>query len=117
EQSEEVLFREHKWRSSKPPVAKVKLGLDLEPHELSVIPEVDTPKSCSISFAAKTDSVSGESSPCSTTGEFSYVKCYSHREGRRLPLSITNSDEQISSGSQRNGRLLQEVLLLNAESS
>ncbi|NXF50180.1 CE295 protein, partial [Oceanites oceanicus] len=53
EQSEKVLCREQKWRSSKPPVAKVKLGLDLEQHELSVIPEVDTPKSCNISFAGK----------------------------------------------------------------
>ncbi|XP_061199614.1 centrosomal protein of 295 kDa isoform X2 [Neopsephotus bourkii] len=114
EQSEKVLFKEQKWRSSKPPVAKVKLGLVLEPHELSVIPEVDTPKSCSISFA---DSVGGESSPISTTGEFSYVKCYSHKEGRRLPSSITNSEEQISSGSSRPSRLLQEVLLLTAESS
>ncbi|XP_030328027.1 centrosomal protein of 295 kDa isoform X2 [Strigops habroptila] len=114
EQTGKVLFKEQKWRSSKPPVATVKLGLDLEPHELSVIPEVDTPKSCSISFA---DSLAGESSPISTTGEFSYVKCYSHKEGRRLPLSITNSEEQISSGSPRHSRLLQEVLLLNAESS
>ncbi|NWS45817.1 CE295 protein, partial [Probosciger aterrimus] len=116
-QSEQVLFREQKWRSSKPPVAKVKLGLVLEPHELSVIPEVDTPKSCSISFADKPDSVGGESSPISTTGEFSYVKRYSHKEGRRLPLSITNSEEQISSGSPRHSRLLQEVLLMTAESS
>ncbi|NWI45208.1 CE295 protein, partial [Picathartes gymnocephalus] len=51
EQSEKVLCREQKLRSSKPPVTKVKLGLVLEQHELSVIPEVDTPKSCSLSFA------------------------------------------------------------------
>lgn len=51
EQSEKVLWREQKWRSSKPPVTKVKLGLGLEQHELSVIPEVDTPKSCSLSLA------------------------------------------------------------------
>ncbi|XP_059673083.1 centrosomal protein of 295 kDa [Gavia stellata] len=55
EQSEKVLCREQKWRSSKPPVAKVKLGLDLEQHELSVIPEVDTPKSCNISFTGITN--------------------------------------------------------------
>uniref|UniRef100_A0A8B9ITD0 ALMS motif domain-containing protein n=1 Tax=Amazona collaria TaxID=241587 RepID=A0A8B9ITD0_9PSIT len=114
EQSEKVLFREQKWRSSKPPVAKVKLGLVLEPHELSVIPEVDTPKSCNISFA---DSVGGESSLISTAGEFSYVKCYSHKEGRRLPLSVTNSEKRISSGSPRHSRFLQEVLLTTAESS
>lgn len=51
EQSEKVLCREQKWRSSKPPVTKVKLGLALEQHELSVIPEVDTPKNCSLSLA------------------------------------------------------------------
>ncbi|XP_076184419.1 centrosomal protein of 295 kDa [Aptenodytes patagonicus] len=123
EQSEKVLYGEQKWRSSKPPVAKVKFGLDLEQHELSVIPEVDTPKSCNISFADKTDSVGGESSPISTIGEFAYVKCYSHalREEGRLPSSITNYEEQISNGSPRQSkqlsRLLQEVLLMTAENS
>ncbi|KAK2512928.1 Cep295 [Columba guinea] len=53
EQSENVLWRERRWRSSKPPVTKVKLGLNLEQHELSVIPEVDTSKSFNISFAAQ----------------------------------------------------------------
>ncbi|XP_071659492.1 centrosomal protein of 295 kDa isoform X2 [Patagioenas fasciata] len=53
EQSENVLWRERRWRSSKPPVTKVKLGLDLEQHELSVIPEVDTSKSFNVSFAAQ----------------------------------------------------------------
>ncbi|NWX06284.1 CE295 protein, partial [Caloenas nicobarica] len=53
EQSENILWREQRWRSSKPPVTKVKLGLHLEQHELSVIPEVDTSKSCNISFAGK----------------------------------------------------------------
>ncbi|NXX53894.1 CE295 protein, partial [Scopus umbretta] len=122
EQSEEVVHREQKWRSSKPPVAKVKLGIDLEQHELSVIQEVDTPKSCNISFADKTDSVGGESSPVSTTEEFAYVKQYSRslQEGR-LPLSITNYEEQICNGSPRqnkqSSRLLQEVLMMTAENS
>ncbi|NXI65358.1 CE295 protein, partial [Anseranas semipalmata] len=122
EQPEKVLHREQKWRSSKPPVTKVKLGFDLEQHELSVIPEVDTPRSCNISFADKTDSVGGESSPISTVGEFAYVKRYSralHKDGR-LPGSITNCEEQISSESPRQSKqsaLLQEVLLLNAENS
>ncbi|NXL01940.1 CE295 protein, partial [Mesembrinibis cayennensis] len=123
EQSEKILWREQKWRSSKPPVAKVKLGLDLEQHELSVIPEVDTPKSCNISFADKTDPVGGESSPISTIGESAYVKCYSralHGEGR-LPSSVTNYEEQISNGSLRHSkqssRLLQEVLMMTAENS
>ncbi|XP_077030096.1 centrosomal protein of 295 kDa isoform X2 [Agelaius phoeniceus] len=54
EQPEKVLCKEQKWRSSKPPVTKVKLGLGLEQHELSVIPEVDTPKNCSLSLAGIT---------------------------------------------------------------
>ncbi|NXJ45743.1 CE295 protein, partial [Spizaetus tyrannus] len=120
EQSEKVLCREQKWKSSKPPVAKVKLGLDLEQHELSVIPEVDTPKSCNISFADKTVSVGGESSPTSTIGEFAYVKCYSHAlcEEGTLLLSITKYEEQIPNGSPRqskqSSRLLQEVLMVTA---
>ncbi|NWS66796.1 CE295 protein, partial [Crotophaga sulcirostris] len=122
EQSDKVLCREQKWRS-KPPVAKVKLGLDLKQHELSVIPEVDTPKSCSISFADKTDSVAGESSPISTTGELAYMKCYSRAlcEESKLPLSITNYEERISNGSpnqsKHSSRLLQEVLMMAAENS
>ncbi|NXT31799.1 CE295 protein, partial [Pelecanoides urinatrix] len=121
EQSEKVLCREQKWRSSKPPVTKVKLGFDLEQHELSAIPEVDTPKSY-ISFADKTDS-GGESSPISTIGAFAYVKHYSHalHEEDRLPSSIKNYKEQLSNGSSRqskqSSRLLQEVLMVNAEKS
>ncbi|NWQ95367.1 CE295 protein, partial [Burhinus bistriatus] len=123
EQSEKVLCREQKWRSSKPPVAKVKLGLDLEQHELSIIPEVDTPKSCNISFADKTGSVGGESSPISTIAEFAYVKHCNHAfcEESRLPSSITNYKEQTSIGSPRqskkSSRLLQEVLMMTAENS
>ncbi|KAH0625207.1 hypothetical protein JD844_033443 [Phrynosoma platyrhinos] len=37
--------KEQKLLLSKPPLAKVKLGLELEQHELSVIPELDTPRS------------------------------------------------------------------------
>ncbi|NXN12145.1 CE295 protein, partial [Indicator maculatus] len=123
EQSERVLCREQKWNSSKPPVTKVKLGLDLEQHELSVIPEVETPKSCNISFADRKDSVGRETSPVATTGEFAYLKLYSHapHEEGRLPSSVTNYQEQICNGSPRqskqSSRLLQEVLLLTAENS
>ncbi|NXG13179.1 CE295 protein, partial [Grallaria varia] len=122
EKSEKVLYREQKWRSSKPPVTKVKLRLGLEQHELSVIPEIDTPKSCSLSFADKRDSDGGEPSPTSTTGEFACVQCYSHtlHEGR-LPLSIGNYEEQTSNGSPRqtkpSGRLLQELLMMVSEAS
>ncbi|XP_014108215.1 PREDICTED: centrosomal protein of 295 kDa [Pseudopodoces humilis] len=122
EQSEKVLCREQKWRSSKPPVTKVKLGLGLEQHELSIIPEVDTPKSCSLSLADKTDDVIGETSQISTSGEFPCVKCHSHalHEGT-LPLGITNYEGKASSGSPRqaspSGRLLQELLMMAAETS
>ncbi|NXL58688.1 CE295 protein, partial [Chordeiles acutipennis] len=106
EQSEKVLCREQKWRSSKPPVVKVKLGLDLEQHELSVIPEVDTPKSCNISFADKTDSLGGESSLILTLGEFLCVNPYSHalHEEGRLPSSVANYKEQISNGNPRQNK-------------
>ncbi|NXE10928.1 CE295 protein, partial [Lophotis ruficrista] len=123
EEPEKFLCREQKWRSSKPPVTKVKLGLDLEQHELSVIPEVDTPKTCHVSLADKTDSVGGESSSVSTIGDFAYVKHYVHtfHEEGRSASSITNNDEQICNGSPRqskqSGRLLQEVLMMTAENS
>ncbi|NXU85016.1 CE295 protein, partial [Xiphorhynchus elegans] len=119
EKSEKVFCREQKWRSSKPPVTKVKLGLGLEQHELSIIPEIDTPKSCNLSF---TDSGGGEPSPISTTGEFACVRYYSHtlREDK-LPLRIANYEEQTSDGSPRqtkpSGRLLQELLTMAAETS
>ncbi|NWZ78089.1 CE295 protein, partial [Poecile atricapillus] len=122
EQSEKVLCREQKWRSSKPPVTKVKLGLSLEQHELSIIPEVDTPKSCSLSLADKTDDGTGETSQILTSGEFPCVKCHSHalHEGT-LPLGITNFEGKASSGSPRqaspSGRLLQELLMMAAETS
>ncbi|NXB82286.1 CE295 protein, partial [Donacobius atricapilla] len=122
EQSEKVLCREQKWRSSKPPVTKVKLGLGLEQHELSVIPEVDTPKSCSLSVADKTDDGTGETSLISTPGEFTCVKRHSHalHEGT-FPLGITNYEGKASNGSPKqtnpSGRLLEELLKMAAESS
>ncbi|NXC48380.1 CE295 protein, partial [Penelope pileata] len=121
EQPEKVLHREQKWRSSKPPVTKVKLGLGLEQHELSVIPEVDTPRSCSVSFAGKTDSVGG-ASPISTAGELAYMKRYGDalHEEDRLCGSITSYEEQISDESPRQSKqsgLLREVLMLAAENS
>ncbi|KGL76968.1 hypothetical protein N309_04081, partial [Tinamus guttatus] len=115
EQPEQLECKEQKWRSSKPPLAKVKLGLlHLEQHELSVIPEVDTPRSCSSSFADKTDSACGESPPISPVGELACASCYSHTlpEDGRLPRSITSCEEQTSSGSlqesEHSGRLLRD---------
>ncbi|NXM62483.1 CE295 protein, partial [Illadopsis cleaveri] len=122
EQSEKILYREQKWRSSKPPVTKVKLGLGLEQHELSVIPEVDTPKSCSLSLADKTDDGTGETSLISTSGKFACVKRHSHAlpEGS-FPLGITHYEGKASNGSARqtspSGRLLEELLMMAAETS
>ncbi|NXH51980.1 CE295 protein, partial [Rhabdornis inornatus] len=122
EQSEKVLCREQKWRSSKPPVTKVKLGLGLQQHELSIIPEVDTPRSCSLSLADKTDDDTGETSPLATSGEFAYMKRHSHvlHEGT-FPLGITNYEGKASNESPKqtnpSGRLLQELLMMAAETS
>ncbi|XP_072182915.1 centrosomal protein of 295 kDa [Excalfactoria chinensis] len=121
-QLEKVLHREQKWKFSRPPVTKVKLGLGLEQHELSVIPEVDTPRSCNVSFAGKTGSVGGEPSPISAAGEFAYRKCYGdalHEEGRS-PGSITSYEQQISVESPKQSKqpgLLQELLLMSTENS
>ncbi|NXU11370.1 CE295 protein, partial [Pardalotus punctatus] len=128
ERSEKVLCREQKLRSSKPPVTKVKLGLGLEQHELSVIPEVDTPKSWSLSFAGnvlnlyKTGDGTGEASLISASGEFAFAKCHSHAlHGGSLSLGITNYEGKASNGSPRqtnpSGRLLQKLLTMAAETS
>ncbi|NXQ38261.1 CE295 protein, partial [Catharus fuscescens] len=122
EQSEKVLCKEQKLRSSKPPVTKVKLGLGLRQHELSIIPEVDTPKSCSLSLADKTDDGTGQTSSLSMSGEFACVKRHSPalHEGT-FPLGITNYEGKASSESPKqtnpSGRLLQELLMMAAETS
>ncbi|NXD24362.1 CE295 protein, partial [Spelaeornis formosus] len=122
-QSEKVLCREQKWRSSKPPVTKVKLGLGLEQHELSIIPEVDTPRSCSLSLADKTDAGTGETSLISAnSGEFACVERHSHAlHEATYPLGITNHEGKASNGSPKqtntSGRLLQQLLMMAAESS
>uniref|UniRef100_A0A452TME5 Centrosomal protein 295 n=1 Tax=Ursus maritimus TaxID=29073 RepID=A0A452TME5_URSMA len=53
--SGEHLDKELGRRSSKPPVAKVKCGLDLNQHELSAIPEVESPASGRTSILGKPD--------------------------------------------------------------
>ncbi|NWR50844.1 CE295 protein, partial [Regulus satrapa] len=122
EQSEKILCREQKWRSSKPPVTKVKLRLGLEQHELSVIPEVDTPKNCSLSLADETDDGTGATSPIFTSGVSACIKCRSHalHEGT-FPVGLTKYEGKASSGSPRqtnpSGRLLQELLMMSAETS
>ncbi|XP_015441462.2 centrosomal protein of 295 kDa isoform X2 [Pteropus alecto] len=54
-QNGEHLNREPDRRASKPPVAKVKCGLDLNQHELSAIQEVDSPASGRPSILGKSD--------------------------------------------------------------
>ncbi|XP_049745464.1 centrosomal protein of 295 kDa [Elephas maximus indicus] len=54
-QSGEHLDKELGRRSSKPPLAKVKCGLDLNQHELSAIQEVESPASGRASALGKTD--------------------------------------------------------------
>uniref|UniRef100_A0A8C9AJ44 Centrosomal protein 295 n=1 Tax=Prolemur simus TaxID=1328070 RepID=A0A8C9AJ44_PROSS len=54
-QSGEHLDKELGRRSSKPPVAKVKCGLDLNQHELSAIQEVESPASGRTSILGKLD--------------------------------------------------------------
>ncbi|XP_077914826.1 centrosomal protein of 295 kDa isoform X9 [Halichoerus grypus] len=54
-QSGEHLDKELGRRSSKPPVAKVKCGLDLNQHELSAIAEVESPASGRTSVLGKPD--------------------------------------------------------------
>ncbi|NXX69688.1 CE295 protein, partial [Spizella passerina] len=120
EQPEKVLCREQKRRSSKPPVTKVKLGLGLEQHELSVIPEVDTPKNCSLSLADKTDDGFKETAQISNSGEFACVKHHALHEGI-FPSGITSYEGKASNESPRQtnrpGRLLQELLMMAAETS
>uniref|UniRef100_A0A8I3PM97 Centrosomal protein 295 n=1 Tax=Canis lupus familiaris TaxID=9615 RepID=A0A8I3PM97_CANLF len=53
--SGELLDKQLGRRSSKPPVAKVKCGLDLNQHELSAIPEVESPASGRTSVLGKPD--------------------------------------------------------------
>ncbi|KAL1781775.1 centrosomal protein of 295 kDa isoform X2 [Sigmodon hispidus] len=53
--SGESLGKELSGRASKPPVSKVKCGLDLNQHELSTIQELDSPASARTSMPGKSD--------------------------------------------------------------
>ncbi|XP_065263797.1 centrosomal protein of 295 kDa [Emys orbicularis] len=121
EQSQRILGREQRWRTSKPPLAKIKLGLDLEQHELSVIPELDTPRSGKVSFTDKTDSVSGEASLISSVEELVSGVCNSESVHEERDLSIANCKEQGSSENPRYTNQLSsswhERLMVDASSS
>ncbi|XP_043360077.1 centrosomal protein of 295 kDa isoform X7 [Dermochelys coriacea] len=101
EQSQRILGREQRWQTSKPPLAKVKLGLDLEQHELSVIPELDTPRSGKVSFADKTDSIGGEASLISSVEDLVSGMCNSESVHEERDLSIANCKVQDSSENPR----------------
>ncbi|XP_053871621.1 centrosomal protein of 295 kDa isoform X2 [Malaclemys terrapin pileata] len=121
EQSQRILGREQRWRTAKPPLAKIKLGLDLEQHELSVIPELDTPRSGKVSFADKTDSVGGEASLISSVEELVSGMCNSESVHEERDLSIANWKEQGSSENPRCTNQLSsswhERLMVDASSS
>nr|XP_033806375.1 centrosomal protein of 295 kDa isoform X2 [Geotrypetes seraphini]XP_033806376.1 centrosomal protein of 295 kDa isoform X2 [Geotrypetes seraphini] len=53
DETETVLGREQRWRLLKPPVTKTKPGLVLEPHELSTIPETESPSGRSSALGGK----------------------------------------------------------------
>nr|XP_032632503.1 centrosomal protein of 295 kDa isoform X9 [Chelonoidis abingdonii] len=121
EQSQRILEREQRWRTSKPPLAKIKLGLDLEQHELSVIPELDTPRSDKVSFTDKTDSVGEEASLISSVEELVSGICNSELVHEERDLSIANCKEQGSSENPRYTNQLSsswhERLMMDASSS
>ncbi|XP_033002017.1 centrosomal protein of 295 kDa [Lacerta agilis] len=60
ERLQDTWGREQTWRLSKPPLSKIKLGLDLEQHELSVIPELDTPRSGRLSSTGYREPLTGD---------------------------------------------------------
>ncbi|XP_028581887.2 centrosomal protein of 295 kDa isoform X3 [Podarcis muralis] len=60
ERFQDTWGREQTWRLSKPPLSKIKLGLDLEQHELSVIPELDTPRSGRLSSTGYREPLTGD---------------------------------------------------------
>ncbi|XP_074840228.1 centrosomal protein of 295 kDa isoform X2 [Carettochelys insculpta] len=121
EQSQRILGREQRGRTSKPPLAKIKLGLDLEQHELSAIPEQDTPRSDNISFTDRSDSVGGEASLISSVEELVSGICNSESVHDRRDLSIANCAEWGSSENLRCSNQLHsswyEGLMVDAGSS
>uniref|UniRef100_A0A8D0HGE6 Centrosomal protein of 295 kDa n=1 Tax=Sphenodon punctatus TaxID=8508 RepID=A0A8D0HGE6_SPHPU len=96
ELSQRILGREHEWRPSKPPLTKVKFGLDLEQHELSVIPEMDTPKSGRISAADNPDFVTGDGFHISTTDDRESSKCRRESPPEELSRITASLNKQRS---------------------
>nr|XP_056714832.1 centrosomal protein of 295 kDa [Euleptes europaea] len=109
--------REPKWRPSKPPLAKVRLGLDLEQHELSAIPELDTPRSSWLSGTGYRESLTGDPSFTSHAGELqstSHPDESLHEETDILRITA-DAKEQSSSETPRS-QSWQEKWLTDASS-
>ncbi|XP_077197568.1 centrosomal protein of 295 kDa isoform X2 [Paroedura picta] len=113
--------REPKWRPPKPPLAKVKLGLDLEQHELSAILELDTPRSSRISGTGYRESLAGDTLLTSPAGELqsgAQADGSLHEETDVLRITA-DAEEQSSSGSLRSysSRSWHEKWVTDASSS
>ncbi|XP_078513089.1 centrosomal protein of 295 kDa isoform X2 [Lissotriton helveticus] len=96
-----LLGREHKWRPSKPPVTKIKVGPVLEQHELSAIQEIESPKSSRLSFTGRKDLTSspGQTSFMSLVCDPSYSKSSSDASHSDTNLSrVSTSTKDHSSG-------------------
>ncbi|XP_018412313.1 PREDICTED: centrosomal protein of 295 kDa [Nanorana parkeri] len=89
--------REQRWRPSKPPVTKTKLGPFLEQHELSAIMEVETPTSGRLSSAGLADSsvnLMGQSD----VARAAEAICPSDTSPREMDLSGLSSTSMDQSG-------------------
>ncbi|XP_053164285.1 centrosomal protein of 295 kDa isoform X2 [Hemicordylus capensis] len=98
---QKVWGREQKWRPPKPPLAKVKLGLDLEQHELSAIPELDTPRSGRLSTPGHKESLTGDTFLSSNVVELQSSKYLNEslREETGILRIIADSRKQSSNES------------------
>ncbi|MEE6473003.1 hypothetical protein FKM82_009810 [Ascaphus truei] len=128
--------REQRWKPSKPPVTKTKLGPLLEQHELSAIQEVETPtngRRSSTGIVENSDSRSGSKDgteekyfvPTDYDPENSRMNSSSDSSPRDLDLSRIstsgkdqNSNESTTSLRSRAGRISwREALTLEATTS
>ncbi|XP_075448629.1 centrosomal protein of 295 kDa isoform X3 [Ascaphus truei] len=128
--------REQRWKPSKPPVTKTKLGPLLEQHELSAIQEVETPtngRRSSTGIVENSDSRSGSKDgteekyfvPTDYDPENSRMNSSSDSSHRDLDLSRIstsgkdqNSNESTTSLRSRAGRISwREALTLEATTS
>ncbi|CAI9585320.1 unnamed protein product, partial [Staurois parvus] len=108
--------REQRWRPSKPPVTKTKLGPFLEQHELSAIMEVETPTSGRRSSAGLAES------NVTQTGQSDFARatevlCHPDRELDLSGLSITSIDRSGNESSNQSHTKLSWREMLTLELS